>query len=157
MRREIETKCGSRFATFIRVTRITSTQHNSNNVLCTRQRRQLILEMGLGVDVGQRARHQPSNAPGDHFPGWYQPPKWTPACAPQHHVLPVAAQIKFPALWTKDVRSWFTLLESTFNRYGIVDSRLRFDLVLPALPEEAIEQIRSLLHSWTSWTSPTWT
>ena len=40
-----------------------------------------------------------------------------------------------------------TLLESTFNRYGIVDSRLHFDLVLPALPEEAIEQIRSLLHT----------
>ena len=28
-----------------------------------------------------------------------------------------------------------------------MDSRLRFDLVLTALPEEAIEQIRSLLHT----------
>ena len=52
-----------------------------------------------------------------------------------------------PPLWTKDPRSWLTLAESTFNRHGIVDSRLRFDLTLPALPWESIKQVRGILHA----------
>ena len=36
-------------------------------------------------------------------------------------------------------------MESTFNRHDVVDSRLHFDLVLPALPEEVIEQIHGVL------------
>ena len=39
------------------------------------------------------------------------------------------------------------LAESTFNRSGVADTRLRFDLVLPALPEEVIEQVRATLHA----------
>ena len=35
----------------------------------------------------------------------------------------------------------------TFNRHGVVDSRLRFDMTLPALPEEVIEQTRGVLHA----------
>ena len=41
----------------------------------------------------------------------------------------------------RDPNSCFTLKESTFNRQNVVDSRLRFDLVLLALPEEVIEHI----------------
>ena len=48
-------------------------------------------------------------------------------------------------LFHTTVLSWFTLVESTFNRYDVVDSRLRFDLILLALPEEVIEQIRGVL------------
>ena len=55
--------------------------------------------------------------------------------------------MKLPPFWTKDSRSWFTLAESTFNRCGVADPWLRFDLVLPALPEEVIEQIRGILHA----------
>ena len=55
--------------------------------------------------------------------------------------------MKLPPFWTKDARSWFTLAESTFNRCGVADPWLRFDLVLPALPEEVIEQIRGILHA----------
>ena len=33
------------------------------------------------------------------------------------------------------------------HQHGVVDSRLRFDLVLPALPEEVIEQIRGVLRA----------
>ena len=56
-------------------------------------------------------------------------------------------RINLTPFWTKDTRSWFTLTESTFNRYGVHDSRLMFDLVLPALPDEALEQVRAILHS----------
>ena len=50
-------------------------------------------------------------------------------------------KVKLPAFWTKDTGSWFMLTESTFNRSRVVVSGLRFDLVLPALSEEAIEQV----------------
>ena len=55
--------------------------------------------------------------------------------------------MKLPPFWAKDPLSWFTLVESTFNRHDVVDSRLRFDLILPALSEEVIEQIRGVLHA----------
>ena len=55
--------------------------------------------------------------------------------------------MKLPLFWTKDTRSWFTLAESTFNRSRVADPWLRFDLVLPALPEEVIEHIRGILHA----------
>ena len=61
------------------------------------------------------------------------------------HVTPT--KVKLPPFWTRDSRSWFTLAESTFNRSGLADTRLRFDLVLPALPEEVIEQVRGILHA----------
>ena len=67
---------------------------------------------------------------------------WTPAAAHQHVALP---NVKLPPFWPKDPNSWFTLAESTFSRHNVVDSRLRFDLVLPALPEEVIEQVRGVL------------
>ena len=61
------------------------------------------------------------------------------------------ARRRFPPLlagWAPaDSHSWFALAESSFHRSGIADSRLCFDLVLPALPEEVIEQLRSILHT----------
>ena len=56
-------------------------------------------------------------------------------------------RINLTPFWTKDTRSWFMLTESTFNRYGVHNSRLMFDLLLPALPDEAFEQVRAILHS----------
>ena len=67
------------------------------------------------------------------------PPGWA-----QHAGL---TKVKLLPFWTKDTRSWFKLAESTFNRSHVADTRLRFDLVLPALPEEVIEQVRSILHA----------
>ena len=55
--------------------------------------------------------------------------------ASQHAAPP---KVKLPPFWTKDTRSWFTLAESTFNRSHVADTRLRFDLVLPALPEQVL-------------------
>ena len=71
------------------------------------------------------------------------PPGWTPADT-QHAAL---TKVKLPPFWTRDSRSWFALAESTFHRSGVADSRLCFDLVLPALPEEVIEQLRGILHT----------
>ena len=55
---------------------------------------------------------------------------WTPVQAQQHVVPP---KVKLPPFWPRDPRSWFTLAESTFYRYGVVDPRLRFNLTLPVL------------------------
>ena len=55
--------------------------------------------------------------------------------------------MKLPPFWTKDCCFWFTLTESTFNHIDIADPRLHFDLLLPALPEEVIEQVRRVLHT----------
>ena len=68
-----------------------------------------------------RHAQRPTGAPRSHPPPtWSSPPK-----------------VKLPPFWAKDL-SWFTLVESTFNRHDVVDSRLRFDLLLPALLEEVI-------------------
>ena len=57
------------------------------------------------------------------------------------------SKVKLPPFWTRDSPSWFTLAESTFHRRGVADSRLCFDLVLPALPEEVIKQLCGILHT----------
>ena len=59
------------------------------------------------------------------------------------HAAPT--KVKLPTFWTRDSCSWFTLSESSFS--GVADTRLLFDLVLPALPEEVIEQVRAILHA----------
>ena len=46
-----------------------------------------------------------------------------------------------------DTGSWFTLAESTFNCSGEADPWLHFDMVLPSLPEEVIQQLPGILHS----------
>ena len=69
--------------------------------------------------------------------------RWIPAAS--QHAAPT--KVKLPPFWTRDSNSWFALAESTFNRSGIADTRVCFDLVLPALPEEVIEQIGSILHT----------
>jgi len=56
-----------------------------------------------------------------------------------------AEKVKLAQLWVKRVRPWFTLAESTFNRFGVTDSRTCFDLVLPALPDDVLEQVDSVL------------
>ena len=69
---------------------------------------------------------------------------WTSAPT-RWHVAP--PKVKLSLFWANNPLSWFTLVESTFNRHDVVDSRLRFDLVLPALLEEVIEQISWVLHA----------
>ena len=74
-------------------------------------------------------------------------PQIPPGLAPAVNQHAAPTKVKLPPFWSRDCRSWFTLAESTFNRSGINDTRLRFDLVLPALPEDVIEQVLALLHA----------
>ena len=46
------------------------------------------------------------------------------------------------------------LVHATFNHSGVTDTCLRFDLVLPALLEEVIEQVRGILHAVDDITDP---
>ena len=77
-------------------------------------------------------------------------PGWAPADTQQA----APTKVKLPPFWTRDSCSWFTLAESTFNCSGVADTRLRFYLVLPALPEEVIEQVRGILHPVNDITDP---
>ena len=63
-------------------------------------------------------------------PRYPPPPTWS--VAPTHQQVALL-KVKLPPFWAKDPLSWFTLVESTFNRHDVVDSRLRFDLILPAI------------------------
>ena len=82
----------------------------------------------------RRHAQQPTGAPCYH-----PPPTWS--LVPTHVAPP---KVKPPPFWAKDPLSWFTLVESTFNRHDLVDSRLRIDLILPA---EVIGQIRGVLRA----------
>ena len=73
------------------------------------------------------ANQQKQLPQGSSFP---LPSMWTLAPSQQHLALP---KVKLPPFWPKDPNSWFTLAESTFNRHNMVDSRLRFDLVMRAI------------------------
>ena len=97
---------------------------------------------GRYQELMQANANQQEHLPqGSSFP---LPSMWTLAPSQQHLALP---KVKLPPFWPKDPNSWFTLAESTFNRHNMVDSRLRFDLVLPALPEEVIEQICGVMRA----------
>jgi len=56
-------------------------------------------------------------------------------------------RVKLAPLWPRKVIAWFTLAESSFNRNGVVSSRLKFDLVLPALSDETLDQIDGILQA----------
>ena len=61
---------------------------------------------------------------------YFHPGSWAPwgkALQP-----PPAHQRKLPQIWCKDIVAWFALVESTFNWYLVEDSRMCFDLILPA-------------------------
>ena len=94
-----------------------------------------------GDDYFSRAPGEDGGAHRLRFPQLL--PGWAPAAC-QHAAL---TKVKLPPFWTRDSRSWFTLVESTFNRSGVADTRLRFDLVLPALPEVVMEQVCGILHA----------
>ena len=100
-----------------------------------------------GGEDGTRSSCRPHAAQQQQFPRGSRfplPPMWT-LVPTQQHVAP--PKVKLPPFWPKKPNYSFTLAESTFNRHNVVDSRLSFVLVLPALPEEVIEQIRCVLRA----------
>ena len=50
--------------------------------------------------------------------------------------------------------AWFRLAEATFNRLNVHDVHLRFDFVLPALPENALAQLRDILSAADTFPDP---
>jgi hypothetical protein len=52
---------------------------------------------------------------------------------------------KLAPFWTRKPAAWFALAESSFNRCNVQDARARFDLVLPALSEDILDRIESVL------------
>jgi len=56
-------------------------------------------------------------------------------------------KVKLALLWPKKTGAWFTLAESTFNMNSIVTSRLKFYLILPALSDDALDQIDGVLQA----------
>ena len=53
--------------------------------------------------------------------------------------------VKLVPLWTQKVRMRFTLAESSFQTAYMVDSRMKFNLVLAALSEEALDCFKALV------------
>ena len=60
---------------------------------------------------------------------------------------PPRPRLELTPFWPRDPEAWFNLSESTFDRLEITDAYHRFDLVLPALPHETIEQLRGMLRN----------
>ncbi len=77
------------------------------------------------------------------------PSVWQPQ--PQMFHVP---KIQLTPFWCKDPLAWFRLAEATFNRSGVRDRVLMFDLVLPAIPEDALEQVRHILRTAHSMADP---
>ena len=72
----------------------------------------------------RRHAQQPMGAPR-----YRPPPMWSSAPTHQHLAPP---KVKLPPFWAKNPLSWFTLVESTFNRHDVVDSRLCFSPSSPS-------------------------
>ena len=92
----------------------------------------------------QQAHYQQQYGAGQQMPPFFLPVSWGPwgmAMPP-----PPTHQIRLPQIWCTDIVAWFTLVESTFKRYRVEDSRMQFDLTLPALTEDALEWVRAVLH-----------
>ena len=70
------------------------------------------------------------------FP-WWQPPQQ------QQH----APKISLTPFCPSNPAAWFRLAEATFNCLNVHDVRLRFDFVLPDLPESALTQLWDILRT----------
>jgi len=57
------------------------------------------------------------------------------------------SKMRLPPLWTQQAASWFQLAESQFNIYAVVEPRLRFNLVLGALSDEARLHAKAIIEA----------
>ena len=100
------------------------------------------------AEVNDVARAAPPHAFANIQQPWYQ--YWAQHPPPP----PPPPRITLTPFWTRDPMAWFRLAEANFHRQGVTDSNLKFDLVLPALPEEAVEQIRHVLRDSHTFVDP---
>ena len=82
------------------------------------------------------------------------PPQWWPTPQPQQPTYSETARVTLTPFWEKDPAAWFRLTEATFNRHNVQDSNLRFDLVLPAIPRDAIDLVRHVLRDAAHFADP---
>jgi hypothetical protein len=54
---------------------------------------------------------------------------------------PKPPKVTLSPFWQHKPRQWFDLSESTFNRFGIFNSRHRYDVVLPALGDDVVDRL----------------
>jgi len=67
---------------------------------------------------------------------------------------PQPHRVRLPGFWTKDAVAWFALADSTFETCYVVASRMKFNLVLAALADDTLEQVRSVLHAVNTLADP---
>jgi len=62
--------------------------------------------------------------------------------------------VKLPPLWTTQARSWFQLAESQFAIYAVDDPRLRFNITLAALSDEARLHAKAIVEAPGAYRDP---
>ena len=75
---------------------------------------------------------------------WNLPPWYPPYVAPMPQPQPHRANLK--PLWTHNIRTWFSLAEATLEQCNINNSRMKFNLVLPALSEDTLERVKAIVN-----------
>jgi len=63
-------------------------------------------------------------------------------------------KVKLPPLWTTQARSWFQLAESQFAIYAVDDPRLRFNITLAALSDEARLHAKAIVEAPGAYRDP---
>ena len=81
-----------------------------------------------------------------HTQQFRQPPPFYP-WPNQQSFGPQPQRITLTPFWARDPQAWFRLAESSFARGNVRDPVHRFDLVLQALSEDTIEQVRDILRN----------
>jgi len=64
-----------------------------------------------------------------------------------HQQTPQPHKVKLASFWPNKPKVWFTTAEAEFDTYYVQDSRARFNLVLKALPDEAMERAAAIVEN----------
>lgn len=59
-----------------------------------------------------------------------------------------------PSFWTRQPAAWFALAESSFEALNVVEPRRQFNLVLPFLPADAVEDLGDILQGAAAAANP---
>jgi len=72
----------------------------------------------------------------------------------QHQQTPQPHKVKLASFWPNKPKVWFTTAEAEFDTYYVQDSRARFNLVLKALPDEAMERSAAIVENPEQYQDP---
>jgi len=74
--------------------------------------------------------------------GPYQyPPQQPQPCQPEPH------KIKLADFWTHRPRVSFIHAEALFDKYGVVDEQMKFNLVLPTLSQDTLVRVAAIVNA----------